>query len=189
MPLITISAPATEPITAAEVKASARIDTTDFDGQIAIIIPGLRDYVENFLGRRLITQTVELVLDAFPDAEIDLRLPDVQSITSVTYIDGDGATQTLTGTDYSLDGSSSPCWLLPAYGTSWPATRDTVNALRVRYVVGYGAAAAVPAAIRNWMIVHAVQQLGSPDGFSARDIQPVPFVDRLLDAYRMYQVV
>lgn len=182
MPLILVSGPAGEPVTSAEVKASARIDGTEFDAEIALLIPAVRQDAEHRLGRRLITQTVELVLDAFPAAEIDLRFPDVQSITSVKYLDAAGVEQTLAGTDYSLvdqGAEVSPTWLLPANDTSWPSTLDAANAVRVRFVVGFGDTADdVPAAIRQWIICHCVASLN-------RCALP-EYVDRLLDRDRLW---
>lgn len=189
MPLIDISGPSGEPVTSAEIKAAARIDASEFDAQIAIIIPALRHQAEARLGRRLITQTVELVIDAFPSAEIDLKLPSVQSIVSVKYIDTAGVEQTLASSTYSLDDSSTPCWLLPAYGTDWPSTLDTANAVRVRFVVGYGDAAAdVPSDIRLWMIAHAAQVLRIPEGITTGELRALPFVDHLLDAHRVWSM-
>ena len=46
MPLIDVSGPSGEPVTSAEIKASARIDGAEFDSQIAIIIPALRHQAE-----------------------------------------------------------------------------------------------------------------------------------------------
>lgn len=181
MPIILIAGPSGEPVTAAEVKASARIDGSEFDSEIALLIAAVRQDAEHRLGRRLITQTVELVLDAFPAAEIDLGLPDVQSIASVKYLDAAGVEQTLASNAYSLvdqGAAVAPTWLLPAYGTTWPGTSAAANAVRVRFAVGYGAtAAAVPAAIRQWIIVTCVAALNRCD---------VPeFVERLLDRYRI----
>ena len=188
MPLIDISSPAGEPVTSAEIKASARIDGTDFDSQIAIIIPALRRQAEARIGRRLITQTVELVLDAFPVAEIDLTLPNVQSIVSVKYLDVAGVEQTVASNLYSLDASSTPCWLLPARDTDWPATLAAANAVRVRFVAGYGAtAASVPDDIRLWMIAHACQVLRLPEGITSGTLAPLPFVDRLLDCHVVWR--
>jgi len=186
MPLIDITAPAVEPVTATEVKAAARIDDTAFDAQIAIIIPAIRRLCETRLDRRLVTQTVELVLDAFPAAEIDLYLPDVQSITSVKYLDAiDGTEQTLASDQYSLDSASTPCWLLPAYDTDWPDTWDTTNAVRVRFVAGYGLAAAVPENVKLWILAHCVQALQSPEGLAAGRLDPLPYIDGLLDSERV----
>jgi len=188
MPLIEISGPAGEPVTSAEIKAAARIDGSEFDSQLAIIIPALRHRAEALTGRRLITQTVELVLDAFPAADIDLLLPNVQSIVSVKYIDTAGVEQTLASNLYSLDSASTPCWLLPAYGTDWPETLATANAVRVRFTVGYGAGAAnVPYDIRLWLIAHAAQVLRVPEGITQGDLRELPFVDHLLDAHKVWR--
>jgi uncharacterized phiE125 gp8 family phage protein len=191
MPLIDITAPAAEPVTSAEVKAAAGIDDSTFDAQIDIIIPAMRRAAEQRLGRRLITQTVELVLDEFPAAEIDLQLPDVQAITSVKYLEPDaGVETTLAGTEYSLDGDSTPCWLLPSYDAgAWPSTRDTTNAVRIRFTCGYGNAAAnVPSDIRLWIIAQCVQAINAPCGFAQTNVAPLPYVDRLLDAQRVFRV-
>lgn len=194
MPLIDIQAPAVEPIASADVKASARIDGAEFDSQLAIIIPALRRQVEGRLGRRLINQTVELVLDRFPAAEIDLQLPGVSSIVSVKYLDGAGAEQMLASNAYALDAASYTAWLLPASGQQWPETIAAANAVRVRFVAGYGAAAsAVPEDIRLWMIAHAVQILSNPDGMLSGEglmaaSRALPFVDGLLDYYKIWRV-
>ena len=104
MPLITITPPDAEPVSVDDVKISARVDAETFDDQLALLlIPAIRAEAEHRLGRRLITQTVELVLDDFPAGEIDLRLPSVQTVTSIKYLDTAGAEQTFANTDYSLD--------------------------------------------------------------------------------------
>lgn len=180
MPLILITPPAVEPITAAEIKPAARIDGTEFDGQIAMVIPAIRAQAEHLLGRRLITQTVELVLDDFPsEVDIDLMLPDVQSIVSVKYYDASGVQQTIDGSAYYLDSESTPCWLIPV--SDWPTTGDYANAVRIRYVVGYGNSATdVPADVRLWIIASCQ---------SALDNQPLPaWIDRLLDAETVHRI-
>ena len=188
MALITITGPAAEPIDGGQVKASARVDGDEFDGQIALIIPALRRHVEGRLGRRLIQQTVEIVLDGFPAAAIDLHLPDVTSIISVKYIDPNGVEQTLAASAYSLTGSGFSAWLFPAYSTRWPTARDTAASVRIRYVVGYGATASdVPEDIKLWMIARAVHLLNNPDGLTDGSVQPSPFLDGLLDAYKVWR--
>lgn len=179
MALVTITAPAVEPVTVAEVKDSARIDGTELDAQIAILIAAFRQQAEHMQGRRMITQTVELVLDEFPSAlDIDLLLPDVQSIASVKYVDSAGVQQTLVGTAYSLDGDSTPCWLIPV--TTWPTAGDYANAVRIRYIVGYGPAAAdVPSNTRLWIIAQVCAALDKQT--------PLAWVDRLLDAETVHR--
>mgnify|MGYP001164602784 CR=1 FL=1 len=188
MPLITITPPDAEPVSVEDVKIAARLDAESFDDQLAaLLIPAIRAEAEHRLGRRLITQTVELVMDEFPDGEVDLLLPSVQSITSIKYLDSAGAEQTVINTDYSLDNAKSPARVLLDTGASWPATYAVPNAVRVRYVVGYGDDdASVPANIRLWITAMVVQALDNPGGLNIAGLQPLPFVDRLLDAERFY---
>lgn len=192
MPLILITAPAAEPISLAEAKLHARVETTDDDDLISALIAAAREEAEHKTGRALITQTRDLVLDAFPAAEIDLRLPDVQAISSVKYIDPDGVEQTLAASAYSLDADSTPCWLLPAYGTDWPTTLDTANAVRVRFTAGFGATGAdVPEPIRAWIKVRMAslyaQREAHVGGISVADM-PGRFIDGLLDRYNVWRV-
>lgn len=186
MPLIQITKPTVYPVTAADIKLAARIDGNEFDAQIAIIIPALTARAEALTGRAFITRTMELVLDAFPVAEIDLIKPGVQSVSSVKYLDLAAVQQTLAVNAYTLDNAGLPCWLMPAVETDWPETLAAANAVRVRFDVGYGPASSdVPEDIRLWIIAHAVQVLQSPDGMGSKDIRPLPFVDGLLDDYRI----
>ena len=74
--------------------------------------------------------------DEFPAAGIQLPQGPVTGITSITYVDANGATQTLGSSAYSLDDYSTPQWLLPAVDTDWPATYAAANAVKVRYVAG-----------------------------------------------------
>lgn len=190
MGIIQVSAPQAEPITAESVKQSARIDGSEFDSQLAIIIPALRRQAEGHLGRRLINQTLRLMIDRFPAIEIDLQLPDVTSIVSVQYIDQAGVLQTLPSNAYVLDSASTTAWLLPAAGVAWPETMASANAVRIDFVAGYGDAPGdVPEDIRLWMIAHAVQILNAPDGQGDGSIKPLPFVDGLLDYYKIWRVV
>lgn len=186
--LKTLIEPTEEPVSIADVCAAARIDGSEFDSQLGLVIPALRRHAEARTQRRFVTQTVVLTLDAFPACEVDLQVPSVQSIASVKYIDVDGVEQTLASDRYSLDGQSTPCWLLPAADTDWPETHETANAVAITFVVGFGGAAAVPADIKLWLVAHAVQVLRSPDGL-ANGVQPLPFVDRLLDQYIVWRAM
>lgn len=191
MPLKLITGPTVEPVSVAEAKAHLRVEHSDDDALIGALITAARQSAEHELGRALITQTHELVLDAFPVAEIDLQLPDVQSITSVKYIAADTATEvTLASTDYSLDADSTPCWLLPAYTVGdWPATLDTTNAVRIRFVAGFGAAGTdVPAAIRQWILLGIGTMYAQREAVavgSALAELPRGYVGALLDPWRV----
>lgn len=119
-----------------------------------LIEDDLRAAIQEFerdTGRQLVTATYELTLDAFPsgdgdEAEIELPKPPLISVTSVKYIDTDGVEQTLATTvwEMSAPDPDEPGVVRLQYDQAWPETRDQRDAVRIRFVAGYGAASALP---------------------------------------------
>lgn len=155
MSLKLITGPTAHPVTLAEAKLHLRIDGSSDDAWIDLAIAAATRAAEHETGRCFITQTWEAVFDVFPDDAIELGLPPVQSIVSVKYIDAQGLLTTLDPAAYVLDSDQLPGYALPAVGTSWPAVANAANAVRVRFVAGYGdAGTAVPASVRHWILMH-----------------------------------
>lgn len=138
MRVITVTEPAVEPWVLNDVKAMLAIPDTGSDTAITSYIQSARRQAEHFLQRKLITQTLERALHDFPADAIELPFGPVQSITSVKYIDADGVEQTIDSANYSLDTYSMKVWCRPAYSYTWPSPRSIANAVKVRYVAGYG---------------------------------------------------
>lgn len=187
--LTLITAPAAEPVTLTEAKLHARIEHSADDTLVTALIAAAREQVEHETGRRLINQTWEQVLPAFADS-MDLDTGPVSSITSVKYLDSDGAEQTLASTVYSLISESLPPRLVLNSGQSWPATYTSDNAVRIRFVAGYGAdSTAVPQAIRAWMMVRIASLYAQREEHaSGLTEMPGRFIDGLLDPYRIHHV-
>lgn len=169
-------------------------NTTD-DPLIGMLIASARAAAETELHRALVTQTLDLYLDAFPVwpnerfGDRCIRMPPLQSVASITYLDTDGATQTLSADQYLVDAKSQPARIAPAYGCSWPSTREQNNAVTVRFVAGYGAAANVPGCIKNWMLMR-IKTLWDNRGqivVGTNGLAQIPpsFVDSLLDSERV----
>lgn len=117
------------------------LETEDaHDAHLTALIGAATEHVEQYTRRALITQTWRLTLDRFP-CEIVLPRPPVQSVSSITYVDDDGATQTLSSSLYQTCLESSPARIVPAYNEVWPTVRNIPEAVQVTYVAGYGAAA------------------------------------------------
>ncbi len=151
MNLFQFTAPDSEPVSLEEAKLHCRVDGTDDDAYISSLIIVARSYVENFTGRSLVEQVWELGLDGFDSQEILLPKSPISEIESITYIDLGGAEQEFE--DYTLDTRSQPARLRPAYGKSWPSTRDEMNAVVIQYTAGYGDAGDVPAGIKQAMLL------------------------------------
>lgn len=186
MPLTLITDATIEPVSLAQAKVQCRIDDdiTSDDDLLQTLITAARQQCEQELDRALITQTWERVIDAFPEVEIELGRHQVLSIVSATYIDAAGASQVMDSADYSLDADTKGGFLLPAVDTTWPATLDTANAVRVRFTAGYGPTAdLVPGAIKAWILA----KVGDlhPNGDKVTTDQQAR-LDRLLDPFRVW---
>lgn len=154
--------PTLEPITVAEAMAHCRLDTNSEEAWLTSAIETARQWIEDRCNVTLLTTTWALTLDAFPvrcgaaspldtDRIILPRCP-VQSVSSITYVDTDGATQTMSASDYSVDTASNiDASVGPAYGETWPTPREQRNAVVVTYVAGYTLPASVPQAFRHAM--------------------------------------
>ena len=141
------AAPETTSVTLAEAKLQLRQDESADDALITTLCEAADQHIESFLGRRLITQTWDYKRNSFP-CRIELPYPPLVSVSSITYIDTNGTTQTLSTDYYAVDVAREPGRITLKYGMSWPSTQCIENAVTVRYVAGYGAASAVPSAIK-----------------------------------------
>jgi hypothetical protein len=79
--------------------------------------------------------------------------PPLLSVESVTYVDGAGVQQTLDPAAYLVRAAETPGEIAPAYGTNWPATRATLDAVAVEFTCGYGDPDAVPAPIKSAVLM------------------------------------
>ena len=147
MALTIVTAPTIEPVTLTEARQHLRIDALDEDDLILSFIKAATKYSENTQNRAYMDQTWDLTLDIFPNGDIiNIPLPPLQSVSSVTYYGTGGTSNTLTASTYYVDTNSEPGRLSLAYNEVWPneALRP-VNGVVVRFLAGYGSTtSAVP---------------------------------------------
>ena len=151
-------APTVEPVTPAEVACQARIDATTELGLTHGYALAAREWAEDHMDRSLLPQTWQQTLDwGFPSEILLRRGPLLPGGTLVvSYVDADGATQTLSTSIYQVDRDSDPPRIRQAWGEVWPTVRDQMAAVTVTYQGGYGAASgAVPQSIRNAIVMLA----------------------------------
>jgi uncharacterized phiE125 gp8 family phage protein len=161
-PVTVTVAAAAEPVTATQVKLQCGIATADstYDDMITRMIATERGFVERYCGIKIYTQTVSMKCDDFSDFE---RLPaaPLQSITSVSYVDTDGATQTLATTVYEtrIDGLAPSIVL--KYNQVWPAVQ-LGSRVTVVAVAGF---TVIPSEITSAMLIRIGREfvMGGPD--------------------------
>jgi uncharacterized phiE125 gp8 family phage protein len=193
-----VTGPTVEPLTATEAKLYLRVTHTAEDALITSFIVAARQWVETYTRRALCTQTWDFKYAGFPDRWQPLVVPraPLQSVTSITYIDDNEATQTLDTSLYAVRTQAGPT---AARGTIEAADSVTMPTLSdapdlpviVRAVCGYGNATAVPDGIKAGLYL----LLG--DLYEQRQVTVVgtiaaktqTTVERLLAPYRLIEAV
>jgi uncharacterized phiE125 gp8 family phage protein len=189
MGLKVITAPSAEPVTLAEAKLHQRVDLDADDALISMWISAIREHAEHLTERALAPATYCLYLDAFPCEGIEIPRPPLNAVSSIQYYDTGGTLATLDSAAYYLDDAQQPSWVLPAYGTVWPATLAVANAVRVTFTAGY-AAADIPAPIKAYILAALGTCYANRESTAQADRVPktIDFLDRLLDRYRVWSV-
>lgn len=152
MSLFLVTAPTSEPVALDDLKLHLRVDTDAEDDLIAGLNVAARQYAEAFTQRAIPQQTWDLKLDAFPcGSEFYLPKAPCISVTSISYIDTNGDSQTLATTVYGTDLPAGPYAragrIYLKYQQQWPQTRDIPNAVTVRFVAGYAGTAVTLASL------------------------------------------
>lgn len=128
------------PVTLGQAKDHLRLTDIggphEHNGMIADLIIAATEDVEAHTGRALVQRSFEYRQNGFSRV-IELPRAPVQSVTSVKYLDTNGAEQTLATSVYDTDLVHEPSLITLAYGENWPSVRNTRGSVRVVFVAGY----------------------------------------------------
>jgi uncharacterized phiE125 gp8 family phage protein len=214
-----IFAPVAEPVTLAEARAhleaqayeDSDVDPID-DAMIEAWITAAREYCEQFLGLALATQVLEIALDSFPTSTdldgvaIDLPMGPVREIIQVMVpppeieytsddVDSDSAADEPIWADgevnpdlYVLDNYRRPNQIKPV--ASWPVITAASNAVKIRYLAGYGVDSdggeALPKAIRAALLLMLGHLYAHRESVSPDSLMAIPLgVESLLRPHRV----
>lgn len=171
---VLVTGPASEPVTAAELRAHLVIDAAALpDAEANALIAEARQEIEDRSGIAFLPQTWRLSLDRWPaygeawwdgvrevaisslyqtGIRADLALPrfPLASITSVSvYNDAGEATAVNVGNTFNVDLYSMPGRLTLKGTATWPVALRSNDAIQILYVAGYANAGAVPAPLKR----------------------------------------
>lgn len=148
---VLVTPPASSLVTLSDAKEWLRVDSSAEDVVIDSLVSAANDYLDGpygVLGRALVTQTWALQMNGFPSGrKIELPVPVVRSVSSVTYYDAENAEQTFASDQYRVVLQGDDALIELVEGANWPATYYRTDAATITYVSGYGDSVDVPAAI------------------------------------------
>ena len=211
------TAPAVEPVTAAELQTFLRETSTGLpDAEAEAFIAQAREWIEEKTGLALINQTWTLALDQWPRQDhsgiwwsgvregviADLQDPanlasvylpryPLSSITSITtYAENSDSTVITVADTFDVDTYQKPGRITLMSGVAWPVALRANNAIVIVYVAGYGAAASnVPAGLKR-----AVMQLAAAlysnrgDGCGCGDVYKMSGAEGLVSGYSVARI-
>jgi hypothetical protein len=156
-----ITAPATLAVPLSDMKDYLRVDTSDDDTLITDLINAASETIKQYIRRSLITETLELSADGFTEVgdekllaigpgvhtgsknyyldypdEIELPFLPIQSVTSIKTFNRSNTEATFSSSNYELDEKGGRVYLNE--GQTWPSDLRAREAVKIRYVAGYG---------------------------------------------------
>ena len=152
--LVLNTAAAVHPISVAEATKQIGVPEGDayIEDDVRRLIPAAVELVQQRTGRQLVNATWDLRLDHWPCGLDPILIPrnPLSSVTSITYSDTSGNSQTLATTVYMAITSREPGEIRLKNAQSWPSLYGQSDVIVVRFVAGYGAAASsVPETLKR----------------------------------------
>jgi uncharacterized phiE125 gp8 family phage protein len=142
------------PLTLSEAKSHLRLLHDDLDVEVEEALKAAVEYCETVAGRALrVSHTLTQKYCQWPCGPVRFDRQPVTAISSVTYYDGNGDSQTLASSNYRLQASTLAAGYLEWDDDFTRPTLDTRDdAVTITFTVGYTDIASVPA-----MAKHAIK--------------------------------
>ena len=150
-----------------------RVDQDTELGILHILRKAAREFCENYTGRKLLSQTLTLSIDATNDIYdplwegtrigpylnfnkdyIALPTAPVRSVSSVKTYDDDDSATTMAATRYYVDTAREPARVVLRTGETWPHALRVANAIEIEFLAGYATPADIPHALKVGMLQH-----------------------------------
>lgn len=184
MPSKQTTAPASEPLTLSELKQYLRIENNVEDALLNLIISAVRDRAERNSGMQLLGATFTHSINEFRDVEFPKH--PTNSVSSVSYVDEAGQTQTLSTSLYRFDNISEPAQLKFIVGELPKLNQDVDYPISIVYTAGYESADDVPAMMKAAMMLDAGTLYEHRNELIYGSLAELPRT--ALDMYREYRV-
>lgn len=148
-----ITPPTAEPITLSELKTFLRVENTTEEPMLETFIASARIEAENETRRAIVRATYKAEFARFSPV-LEIPRPPLKAVSSVEYVDAEGAVQTLDPSAYDVDDDAEPGRIIPL--ASWPRTAARPDAVRVEFDAGWDASD-VPETLQVFTMMRATE--------------------------------
>ncbi len=150
-----VTGPVGRVISPADLRTHCRITATLEDAYLDKLSDAAQDEAEAYTWRKLLKQTWDQYFDGFADP-LYLRYPPLHSdgVTSVTYTDTGGDSQTLATSVYEVAEEDGITVVRRKYNQTWPSTRSHEDVVTVRFVCGWDTVGDVPERFKQAIRIH-----------------------------------
>lgn len=183
--------PVEEPVGLDEAKLHCRVDLDDDDLLIEDLIVSARQSLEIETARSFLTTQWAMRTDAFPCGSQTIALPrsPLQSVESITYLDVDGAEQTLSTDVYGADLHSEPGRIYLKPSQSWPSVYAIPQPITISFTAGWFDVTEVPGGIKSAIKLLVAHWYEQREATIERAIHQIPLgVERFMWLHRVPSV-
>lgn len=158
------TAAASQAVSVSTARDYCQVTHRDDDRLIAELIAAATRWIESRYLVAVMSQTWTLTLDDFTDSayvrdgDIVIGRQPFGAVTSLTYIDSAGASQTLGASAYRVTPTAAATQISPAYGTSWPQVYCVPGAVSLVYTVGAATAADVSPVVTQAILSYVLDR-------------------------------
>lgn len=139
-----------EIVSVADLQVALRVDSGDDVSFIADLLDTAVAMIDgpSGIGYALLSQVWTYRIDRWRDQIALPGAPFVQ-VNEIRYLDTSGATQVLDPAAYRIVTTGDEGQIVPAWGTDWPACRQTLGAVEIDYQLGVADPAQVDAGLKT----------------------------------------
>jgi len=143
-------------VSLAEVKSHLRISGSDQDDHLELLIEASTEKLERDINRGVMSSTWQQAMYSFPaeNAPIQLMMGMSTSVSSITYVDSDGVTQTLDSSKWTYS-QARGCIFNADPDNSWPETYLDIKGdmVTVSFTCGVSDSGCVPRLMKQAILL------------------------------------
>jgi uncharacterized phiE125 gp8 family phage protein len=152
MRLQELTPPAEEPLTLSEAKLHLRITHDADDDALNALIMAAREMCEGWTGLALVTRTYAFTADGWDGKPVELPRPPLVSVEEIAVYNANGEEELFDEDNYYAETAGRPGRIILKDSATPPLPGLAIGGIEFRFTAGFGAAAAVPASLKQGML-------------------------------------